>query len=432
LSSFLGDYREIPSQALLLIYLSFVPSVVIGFIYTDLSFFLPKVQGLSNLWMGVTIGVMASTLVVASLPLGILADRYGRRRMLIVGNAAASLSLIGFALTANLALILMVAVIEGIGEAAFAVSGSALLADLAGDNKRTVAFSLIAFLGWVAGALGGFAVSTVVPLQSLGLSVAQAHIVLYLVIGLVGLSMTPLVLRIQETPRNFNPSRRERRGFFPKKSAAVLKRYLVCSVMIAVGAGLFVPLMANWFFHAYGVTDAVSGPVLGISGLLTAVAVFLSPKLAKKFGLVRAIVMTQGLSTIFMVMVPTAPSFGAAASIYTVRVFLMNLSNPLSQSMIMGLVAPEERGIASGVSASLWRLPNAASSTVGAYWIGLGLLSLPFYVATILYVCSIGSFWYLFKNARLPEEQQKSIVEPLEPLVVEEEQSVVQGQVPGS
>jgi MFS family permease len=432
LPSFLGDYRKIPSQALLLIYLSFVPSVVIGFIYTDLSFFLPTVKGLSNLWMGITIGVMASTLVVASLPLGILADRYGRRKMLIVGNVAASLSLIGFALSANLALILMVAVIEGIGEAAFAVSLSALLADLSGDNKRTVAFSLLAFLSWVAGALGSFAVSTVLPLQSLGLSVAQAHIVLYLAIGLVGLSVTPLVLRIQETPRNFDPSQRERRGFFPKKSAAVLKKYLVCSVMIAVGAGLFVPLMANWFFHAYGVTDAVSGPVLGISSVLTAVAVFLSPKLAKKFGMVRAIVMTQSLSTIFMVMVPTAPSFGAAASIYTVRVFLMNLSNPLSQSMIMGLVAPEERGVASGVSASLWRLPNAASSTVGAYWIGLGLLSLPFYVATVLYVCSIGSFWVLFKNARLPEEQQKNVVEPLEPLVVEKEQSVVASQVSGA
>lgn len=431
--SFLNDYRGIPSQALLLIILSFVPSIVIGFIYTDLSYFLPNVQwsgipsSTANLWLGVTIGVMASTLVVASLPLGIAADRYGRRKMLIIGNVAASLSLVGFALTANLALILVVAVIEGIGEAAFAVSGSALLADLAGDEKRTVSFSLIAFLGWIAGALGGFSVRTVVSLQSIGLNSAQAHIALYLTIGLVSLSVTPFVLRIQEKPRTINPSQRERQGFLPKKSAPVLKRFLFCSIMIALGAGLFVPLMANWFFHAYGVTDAVSGPVLGISGILTAVAVFLSPKLARKFGLVRAIVMTQALSTIFMVMVPTAPSFEAAASIYTVRVFLMNLSNPLSQSMIMGLVAPEERGVASGVSASLWRLPNAASSTVGAYWIGLGLLSLPFYVATVLYVCSISSFWFLFKNAKLPEEKQK-IVESLEPLLFEEEQSLVASQ----
>jgi len=196
----------------------------------------------------------------------------------------------------------------------------------------------------------------------------------------------------------------------------VLMRFTFCSVLIAAGAGLFVPLMTNWFSNAYGVADSISGPVLAVSGVLTAVAVFLSPKLATKFGLVRAIVMSQGLSTIFMVMVPTAPNFASAASIYTVRVFLMNLSNPLNQSLIMGLVAAEERGMASGLSASFWRLPNAISSSIGAYWIGLGLLGLPFYVATVLYVTAIASFWFLFKNTRLPEEMKalSPIASPIE------------------
>jgi MFS family permease len=370
--------------------------------------------------MGVTIGVMAVSLVLASFPLGILADRYGRRRMLIVGNIAASLSLIGFALTANLSLVLLVAAVEGVGEAAFAVSGSALLADKAGDQKRTLAFSLIAFLGWIAGAIGGFAVSSVVVLQSLGLNVAQAHVALYLIVGLLGLSVTPLILKIRETPRYPGQSQLERRSILPRKSSKVLIRFSTYSVMIAVGAGLFVPLMANWFFHAYGVTDAVSAPVLGFSSILTAVAVFLSPRLARKFGLIQAIVLSQGLSTVFMVVVPSSPSFGIAASVYTARVFLMNLSNPLSQSLIMGLVAPEERGAASGISASLWRLPNALSSTVGAIWIGMGLLALPFYVATVLYVTAIASFYFLFKNTRLPEEARE-IVQPLVPVIVEEE-----------
>jgi MFS family permease len=369
--------------------------------------------------MGVTIGVMAISLVLASFPLGILADRYGRRRMLIVGNIAASLSLIGFALTANLALVLLVAAVEGIGEAAFAVSGSALLADKAGDQKRTLAFSLIAFLGWIAGAIGGFAVSSVVVLQSIGLDVAQAHVALYLIVGVLGLSVTPLILKIHETPRYSPLAQLERRSILPRKSSKVLIRFSTYSVMIAVGAGLFVPLMANWFFHAYGVTDAVSAPVLGFSSILTAVAVFLSPRLARKFGLIQAIVLSQGLSTIFMVVVPSSPSFGIAASFYTVRVFLMNLSNPLSQSLIMGLVAPEERGAASGISASLWRLPNALSSTVGAIWIGMGLLALPFYVATVLYVTAIASFWFLFKKTRLPEEARE-ITQPLAPVIKEE------------
>ena len=85
----------------------------------------------------------------------------------------------------------------------------------------------------------------------------------------------------------------------------------------------------------------------------------------------------------------------------------MNLSNPLGQSLLMGLVSPDERGMASGITASLWRLPNAASSTAGAYMIGIGLLALPFYIATVLYVSSITAFWFLFKDARLPEEARE-------------------------
>ncbi len=400
----LGEYKGLPREARLLIYLSFVPSLAIGFIYTDLSYFLTKVQGLTDFWMGTTIMVMGITLVAASIPLGIVADKYGRRKMLILGNICASLSLVGFALTTNLALVMVVAVLEGIGEAAFAVSGSALLADKAGDEKRTAAYSLSGFLSWIAGALGAFAISSVLLLQTFGLSSEQAHVALYVAIGLLNLSVTPVVFLIHETPR----TRGERgRGLLPRRSGKVLVKFGVYSVLLAVGAGLFVPLMAKWFYYAYGATDAISGPVLGVSSLLTSVAVLMAPRLAAKFGLVRAIVLSQGLSTFFMVVVPSSPGFGVASFVYTVRVFLMNLSTPLTQSLVMGLVAPDERGAASGINASLWRLPNSLSTAVGAGMMGAGMLALPFYIATVLYVAAISAFWFLFRRAKLPEEGKK-------------------------
>jgi predicted MFS family arabinose efflux permease len=73
--------------------------------------------------------------------------------------------------------------------------------------------------------------------------------------------------------------------------------------------------------------------------------------------------------------------------------------------MIMGLVAEDERGAASGVSAALWRLPNALSSFIGAYLIGIGLLAAPFFLAAVLYIVSIALFWYYFRNTRMPEEE---------------------------
>ena len=395
----LREYGGIPSQARLLIYLSFVPNVAIGFIYTDLSYFLPKFQGIGA---GIPITVMGVTLVVLSFPFGIIADRVGRIKMLVLGNICASLSLVGFALVSNYALVLLIAVLEGTGEAAYAVSFVALIADKSGDEKRTPAFSLLAFIGWVAGALGGFIIYSVDALHSVGLSLKEAHVVLFVVIGILSLSMSPFVVKIGE-----ESTRARRREILPRKSWRVIAKYGAYSVIIAVGAGLFVPLMAFWFSQAYGVSDDLSGLVLGLTSLLTAGVVFVAPWLARKMGLVKATVLTQAASTIFMVVLPSAPSFGVAASIYIVRVFLMNLSNPLTQSLIMGLVSPDERGMAAGVSAAIWRLPNALSASVGYGMMVAGLLALPFYYATVLYVVGISAFWFMFKDAKLPEEASR-------------------------
>ena len=342
---------------------------------------------------------MGVTLVVLSFPFGIIADRVGRLKMLVLGNLCASLSLIGFALTSNYALVLMIAALEGTGEAAYAVSFVALIADKAGVVKRTPAFSLLAFLGWVAGALGGFIIYSVDQLHSIGLSLKEAHVVLFVTVGLLSLSITPLMFRIRE-----GSVRDRRKEILPRKSWRVILKYGGYSVVIALGAGLFVPLMAFWFYQAYGVSDVLSGLVLGFTSLLTAGVVFVAPWLARKMGLVKATVVTQAASTVFMVLLPSAPNFGMAASIYVVRVFLMNLSNPLTQSLIMGLVSPDERGMAAGVSAAIWRLPNALSTSVGYGMMVAGLLALPFYYATVFYVVGIGAYWFMFKDARLPEE----------------------------
>ena len=394
-----SEYRGIPSQARLLVYLSFIPSLAISFIYTDLSYFLPKFQGIGA---GFPITVMGITTVALSFPFGIIADRVGRLKMLVLGNLCASLSLIGFALISNYALVLLIAVLEGTGEAAYAVSFVALIADKAGDEKRTPAFSLLAFLGWVAGALGGFIIYSVDALHSVGLSLKDAHIVLFVTVGLLSLSITPLAFKIRE-----ESARERRKEILPRKSWRVILMYGVYSVILAVGAGLFVPLMAFWFSQAYGVSDDLSGLVLGLTYLMAAGVAFVAPWLARKMGLVKATVVTEAASTIFMVALPSAPNFGAAASIYIVRVFLMNLSNPLTQSLIMGLVSPDERGMAAGVSAAIWRLPNALSASVGYGMMSAGLLALPFYYATGLYVVGISAFWFMFRGAKLPEESPK-------------------------
>jgi predicted MFS family arabinose efflux permease len=168
---------------------------------------------------------------------------------------------------------------------------------------------------------------------------------------------------------------------------------------------MVVPLMTAWFGLQHGIPDGISGTILGLSSLVTGVATLSGPWLARRIGLVKAITVTQGFSTVFMFAVPLSPGYMLAGFAYAVRSFLMNMATPLEQSMIMGVVVEDERSAASGVNSALWSLPNALSSFAGAYLMGLGLLSAPFFLSGLFYIVSIALFWYFFRNTSLPEEQ---------------------------
>jgi len=402
-----GQYRSIPGQAKLLIALSFIPGFALSLIYTDLSYFLTSVRGLSITFTGLVITVMGLTVVVTSIPFGILADRYGRRKFVIVGNLLASITMASFALTASPVLLVLAAVVEGSTEAAFASAGTALLAEKAGEAHRTVAFSLSAFLSNIGWGLSGFAIPLVLVFQSFGLNNVQAHVTLYLVLAASSVAVTPLLFRISES--RTSAKTKSIREFMPRKSRDVMIKYAVTAVLIAFGAGLFVPLMTLWFSLSFRVPDTVSGPVIGVSGFLIAAFTLGAPNLARRFGLVKSIVLTQGLSMVFMIAVPIAPTFATAGGIYIIRTFTMNVAGPLGTSLIMGLVDKDERGAASGINAAISRFPNSISTVIGSAMMREGMLALPFYIASVFYSVSICLFWFFFRKARVPEEIEQPL-----------------------
>ena len=394
-------YRGMSAEAKYIIYSSVLPSVAYGMFYTDIAYFLTTVQGLSFNLMGVIVTVMGVSTFATSIPMGIAADKYGRKRILILSNIIASVIIAAFALTTNPALLITAAVFEGVSEAAASASISALLAAKAEEAKRNSTFALFGFAQSTAFGVGAIAI--IATSRMSGFSGKESHVLLYVVLAVLSLASTFIIFRVNESKSSkANASLRE---LLPRKSKNVLAKYVVTGAIIAFGAGMVVPLMTAWMKAQYGIPDSLSGPILGVSSIVIGLSTLAAPWLAKKFGLVKAIVVTEAVSTIFMFATPFSPNYAVASVVYTMRAFLMNMSSPLAQSMIMGLVPEDERGAASGVSAALWRLPNALSSFIGAWLIGMGLLALPFFFASLLYLISIGSFWYFFRNIKMPEEK---------------------------
>jgi MFS family permease len=399
-----SGYRGLPEEAKYIIYASIMPAVAYGLLFTDLSYFLTTVQGIPADLMGIVITLMGVSTFVASIFLGVAADIYGRKMMLIGGNILASFIIAFFAVTTDPMLLLIAAILEGISEAAILTSSSALLADKTDNEKRTTVFSLYGFAQSIAFGLGSFAIPGLLVFELFGFTNKESHMLLYVLIAILSLISTLLMLKVTESKR-LKKSRVSYLDLFPRKSKNVLLKFILSSAVLAFGAGMVVPLMTLWFHLQYGISDAISAPILAVSSMLIALATLISPFLAKKFGLIKAIVVTQIVSTFFMLLTPLSPDYALAGFVYSIRALLMNMASPLSQSMIMGLVAEDERGAASGISGALWRLPNALSTFIGAWLMGLGLLAEPFFVAGLLYIVSIVLFWHYFGKVKMPEEE---------------------------
>ena len=403
-----SSYSGMPKEAKYLTLASVMPSLAYGLLYTDISYFLTFVQGVPAEFMGIVIAVMGVATFVASMFLGVAADIYGRKNMLIIGNVLASVTLSVFAITTNPLLLLAAAILQGISEAAILASSSALLAEKVDNEKRNSAFSLYSFAQSFAFGVGGFVISAVLVFEHVGFTEAESHIILYVLVSVTSLASTILMLKVKESKRP-KKTKTTISDLLPTKSRDVLIKYIITGAIVAFGAGLVVPLMTYWFSVRYGISDKISGPLVAVSSLLIAFATLVAPVLAKKFGLIKAIVITQTVSTVFMFATPIPASFAWAGVVYSIRALLMNMSSPLSQSMIMGLVAEDERGAASGISGALWRLPNALSTGAGAWLMGIGLLHEPFYLAGVLYIVSIALFWIYFRKVRMPEEEPLAV-----------------------
>ena len=105
---------------------------------------------------GVALAVAAvSPMVLVCQPLaGRYADRNGRRALVIAGGAVAALSVAGYVVANSLALLVVLRLLNGAGEALVLVGAATMVTDLAPEHRRGEALSIFSLGLWGGLALG--------------------------------------------------------------------------------------------------------------------------------------------------------------------------------------------------------------------------------------------------------------------------------------
>lgn len=227
-----------------------------------------------------------------SVPLGILADKWIRKRIIAIGVSIWSIATFFTGISASFTQLLITRGVVGIGEASYAPAATSLIADIYPRERRARAssiFHLGMFLGGTLGMVMAGIISTHLDWRAC-----------FYIVSVPGLILVYFVIRIKEVKHEYHLTQevnfRNILNLF--KSPAYIVT-LVAGVMLTFTSSSIIAWMTQFFirYHFYsvhqasitiGLTVAISGPI----GIYT--GGHLTDFLYSKFNLPRSTAMAFG------------------------------------------------------------------------------------------------------------------------------------------
>lgn len=328
-----------------------------GFLSVVLALYLIK-SGFDDFLMGLLFSLTLVGDAGISLLLTTTADRFGRKKTLIIGAFLMMVAGVVFILTSNPLLLIIAAIIGVISPSGneigpFLPVEQAMLSQLVSKEQRTGIFAWYGLVGSLAtafGALAGGFLATL--LQGRGMSTLDSYRVILLGYALIGgilaLVFTGLSRECEVVPI-VSAAPQSRLGLH-KSRGVVFKLSMLFSLDAFAGGFVLQSFMAYWFHIRYGADEAALGSIFFGANLLAGFSALLAVPIAKKIGLIRTMVSTHLPSNVLLILVPLMPNFFLAISVLLLRFSISQMDVPTRQAYTMAVVDPDERSAAAGIT----------------------------------------------------------------------------------
>lgn len=387
-----------------------------GFLSVVLALYLAQV-GLSEVEIGTIVTFTLLGDAGISLAITTTADRIGRRRMLILGAGLMLFAGIIFALTSNIVLLVIAAVIGVISPSGneigpFLSIEQAALSQIVPNEQRTRVFAWYSLVGSFAtalGALGGGGLAQ--TLQGGGMTPLSSYRVIVVAYAALGLVLAFLFSRLSpsvEIIAQVAPASAPNRIFGLHRSGHVVVKLSALFALDAFAGGFIVQsLLAYWFFVRFGVDPAVLGAIFFGANIFAGISALAAARVAARIGLINTMVWTHIPSNVLLILVPLMPNLPLAIAMLLARFSISQMDVPTRQSYTMAVVSPDERSAASGITTIARSIGAAISPILTGALLGASLLSLPFFLSGGLKIVYDVALYFNFRSMKPPEEEPK-------------------------
>ncbi len=363
--------------------------------------------GFDEALLGSLITVSSLTALLAALPMGYLADLIGRKMALVISGALVSFSIFAMVIYPYQGMFYAMNIVSGLAQSLAAVTMAPFLMENSGEKERTYLFSISSGLQMamasVGNWIGGYLPSWVAQSRGVSTTSSTAYAGALMAIGvMLAVSIVPLLLlRVQRLALS------ERLVFAPLayayKHPAQLGKLILPMLLTSIGAGLIMPFMNVFFRVVHNQPDPVIGSLFAWGSLAMGLGLLIAPPLADRMGKIQLVVVTQGLSIPFLILLGYAPWFWVGVVAYYIRLALMNMSGPVYQTFVMEEVEPGARATVASLVSMSWNFGWAFSPMISG-WLQVNYgFGLPFLGTIILYTASVFLYWYFFWRRDAPQ-----------------------------
>lgn len=357
--------------------------------------------------------LMMSPIVIFSLtiPAGILSGRLGPKKMMVLLMIPWTLFSLIVVTADSIPMFMLAFLLIGMVDSIANVILGPLYASFFDNENMDRAFSLQAFLNILTVSLGSLIGFLPPVLQSsYGFSLRSAYWVVILMGVILFFVQVPFffyaVLRAPWTKKKEN-------GFkLNLKSKSVVGKVALLYLLTNVGFGMFFSFFPYYVNKKFGLKSDALGGLYFVSNFIRAGATLSAPRISQKLGTLKTITLSTLTCVPFYLMIPLAPDFIWLSVFYSVRLFLGNISSPLTGSLYMKLLYPDERATANAFTSMASNGGNVMAPWIGGRLMEQVSLDAPAFLGSGVYVL-FGSLYYLLlrtETVKKKEENKELVV----------------------
>jgi MFS family permease len=295
-------------------------SLSFGFVLFDrnaLSFLMPFVQpelGLNNTQVGILSGGLSLTWAIAAFGVGVVADRFGsRKKLLVLSTVVFALCSFGSGLATSFALMLATRLLMGAAEGGIMPLSQSLIASQVDARRRGIAMGITQ--GFGSSLMGSF----VAPVVLVGFATAYGWRNSFFLAGAPGLLAALLMLWIIREPELRRPSlvtgAKTRGGLRTVLLEGNVVRCALLSIAFVAYLVLTWTFMPLYLVNVRHYDPSTMSWLMGVLGIAATLYSFLIPGLSDRIGRRPVMILVPVLSLILPLgaLFYTGPVWGLAA-----------------------------------------------------------------------------------------------------------------------